>query len=479
MIEKVAAYMEQHHMVHSGDHISVGVSGGADSVCLFLILVHLRERMDFSVSVVHIEHGIRGEESLRDMHFVERLCALHNVPVTCLSYPVEQIAKEQGLSVEEAGRKVRYEAFEREESRFLAEASARGGSVKTALAHHCDDNAETIVFHMCRGSGIEGLVGIRPVRGNIIRPLLCVTRREIEEFLAAQGQEYCIDATNADVVYSRNRIRNCIMPQLSKVNEQAVLHMSYLSQDVQELSTYLNEQVDRILKEYLKKTEAGSVAFSVEGLNQYPPVIQRRVMLEVIAAVSGSRKDITREHANTLLGIAKGQVGRKISLPYGLMAEKTYNTLMVYSQKAKQKDLCSKQNYPLFSSEIPSLNAEGEILTDKGRFCYRIFDNTKKDTEIPKNQCTKWFDCDKIKNRLCLRTREPGDYFCLDDKGHRQKLKDYWINEKVPKSVRDETLLLADGSHVMWVIGKRISTHYKITDNTRKILEVQFVEELT
>lgn len=478
MIEKVAAYMEQHHMIEAGDHICVGVSGGADSVCLFLILASLRERMGFSMSVVHIEHGIRGEESLQDMEFVKKLTDRYQVSFTCRAYPVEQIAKAEGLSVEEAGRKVRYEAFEEEEKRFYEQTAARGGRVKIALAHHSDDNAETMLFHMCRGSGIEGLVGIRPVRGNIIRPLLCMTRQEIERFLVASGQEYRLDATNGDIAYSRNRIRNRVMPELAAVNEQAVLHMNRLSEDMEELSTYVKEQVEGILFSHLKKEDTSKVVFRTEQFETYPAVIQRRVMLEVIAKASGSRKDITREHANALLGIAMGQVGRKISLPYGLIGEKTYDTVMVYPAKQGQRSEQVKQKYPVILPEMGKEPTEGTIAVNGGKLYYRRFDYVKKDAEIPKNRCTKWFDYDKIENGLYLRTREPGDYFQLDELGHRQKLKDYWINEKVPKSVRGQTLLLADGSHILWIFGGRISAHYKITESTKSVLEVQFMEDL-
>ena len=180
--------MRQHQMVQKGDHISIGISGGADSVCLFLVLERLRRRMDVTISAIHVEHGIRGKESRADAEFVQKLAARYEIPFVCRSYPVEKIAKETGVSVEEAGRNVRYAAFAEEERRFWDEAKRRGGTVKTAVAHHGDDNAETVLFHLCRGSGIDGLFGIRPVRGTVIRPLLCVSKCEIEDFLNREGQ---------------------------------------------------------------------------------------------------------------------------------------------------------------------------------------------------------------------------------------------------------------------------------------------------
>lgn len=473
MIKKVTAFMQKHHMIDSGDHICAGISGGADSVCLFLLLESLRQSMGFTLSVVHIEHGIRGEESLADMHFVKQLAEKYEIPYTCYAYAVEEIAKKEGLTVEEAGRKVRYEAFYQEGKKYVQPAEKNGGTVKIAVAHHGDDNAETLLFHMCRGSGIEGIAGIRPVRGQIIRPLLCVTRQEIEEFLAESGQKYCIDATNTDVIYSRNRIRNRIMPEMEMVNKQAVMHMNSLMEDMAEISDYLNGLVQKIIKDSVKKEKRG-ISFPTDGLSKYPKVIQNRIMLALIAKVSGSRKDISREHAYALSELAEGNVGRKIDLPYGITAEKTYKKIVLYAKQESQEKHMIYQRY-LDIPEMPDVWQE--IASPTGKFLYRIFFLNKKCVKIPKNPYTKWFDYDKIKNSLCFRTRQPGDYLVTDTKGHRQKLKEYFINEKVPKAEREQILLLAEESHILWIVGGRISEQYKITENTKIILEVQFVEE--
>ncbi|MCI8634965.1 MAG: tRNA lysidine(34) synthetase TilS [Eubacterium sp.] len=469
MLKKIAAYMQKYQMVKAGDHICVGVSGGADSVCLFLVLEELRHTMGFSLSVIHIEHGIRGMESLDDMCFVKRLAESYGVLFVSKSYPVEEMAKEQGISVEEAGRAARYEAFEEERKRFGLICNTQGGAVKTAVAHHGDDNAETMLFHLCRGSGLDGLAGIRPVRGAIIRPLLCVTRKEIEYFLKEQKQEYCTDATNSDIRYSRNRIRNCIMPQLAAINEASTAHMNLLAQDLLEISAFLRREVDKVLEERMEKKGERTFCFQTEGFFEYPSFLQKQVMLGLMEKACGSRKDITREHAVSLLSLACGQTGRRISLPYGIAAENSYGLLLLFPYAKDEKGE---------SIRIPIEGIWGEKQALGSVLRYRVFPMpVKKDVKIPKNLYTKWFDYDKIKNRLYLRTREPGDYFVLDSEGHRQKLKDYWINEKVPKSRRDEILLLADGHHVLWAAGYRISAYYKITEHTKRVLEVQLMEE--
>lgn len=470
MINKIASFMRQHQMVQKGDHISIGISGGADSVCLFLVLERLRRRMDVTISAIHVEHGIRGKESRADAEFVQKLAARYEIPFVCRSYPVEKIAKETGVSVEEAGRNVRYAAFAEEERRFWDKAKQRGGTVKTAVAHHGDDNAETVLFHLCRGSGIDGLFGIRPVRGTVIRPLLCVSKCEIEDFLNREGQTYRIDATNADIRYSRNRIRNRVMPELARINTQFTAHINRLSEEAAEISAYFDGEVGRILEKHRIKTDNTCSCIDTKQLFSYPSVFWGRVMLSAAAELAGSRKDFTREHVNALLHLAKGQTGRKIALPYQITAEKTYEGMIL--SRCQTEEEADETPIPLPIGELP-----GVIRLPKGQMACRIFGYSEKNVKIPQNLYTKWFDYDKIKNRLYFRTREPGDYFVLDAEGHRQKLKDYWINEKVPRSMRSKIWLLADGSHILWALGGRISEYYKVTEQTKKILEVRYMED--
>mgnify|MGYP000022768044 CR=1 FL=1 len=462
MINKITAYIKQHHMIQKGEHVCVGVSGGADSVCLFRVLEELRHTMGFTMSVAHIEHGIRGEESLSDMEFVKELAEGAGISVTTYAYLVKEIAAKRGISLEEAGREARYQAFAEEAARY-------GANTKIALAHHANDNAETMLFHLCRGSGMDGLRGIRPVRGNIIRPLLCVARSEIEEFLRLAGQEYRTDATNAELVYSRNRIRCRIMPEMEKINGNAVLHMNRLAEDAAEISDYFCKEADAVLKKYMA-SEGEGIRFGLEGLMGRPSVMQRRILMELAARACGSRKDITREHIVSLFKLAEGGTGKKISLPYGIDAEKSYGFLRLYP--ARKQD-CAVET----AEEIFLEKQSGRLCLQGGCIQYEIMGNSKNYEEIPRNLYTKWFDYDKIKNGLCLRTRRPGDYFELDCYGHRQKLKNYFMNEKVPQSKRAQIMLLADGSHIVWMIGYRISEYYKVTERTKRILKVQYMEE--
>lgn len=244
--EKVEAYMEQHGMLLECGRVIAGVSGGADSVCMLLILKTCCDRKNLPLQVVHIEHGLRGEESLADAAFVEDLCRKLKIPCTVLHKDVASLADREGLSTEEAGRMVRYDAFQkvcREDGRI-------------AVAHNMQDQAETVLFHLARGTGLDGLAGMQPVRGNIIRPLLCCSREEIEDWLRKQGQTWRTDATNQDTAYSRNLLRHQILPVLQQeVNAQAIRHICEAAERAGEAGAYLDRKAQEFIAEHVRIME--------------------------------------------------------------------------------------------------------------------------------------------------------------------------------------------------------------------------------
>lgn len=237
MQKKVQEFMEQHHMAAEGERILAAVSGGADSICLLMILSELQKERKYQLFVVHVEHGIRGEDSQKDAEFVENFCKRHKIPCKVYHCKAELYAREHKMTVEEGARELRYGYFR--------EAAAEFGADKIAVAHNQNDCAETVLFHLARGTGLRGLCGIQPVRENIIRPLLCLERWEIEAYLEAHGQEYCIDRTNEELDYTRNRIRLQVIPALREVNSQAVVHMNQtagMAAELEDLVQQLTEE---------------------------------------------------------------------------------------------------------------------------------------------------------------------------------------------------------------------------------------------
>ena len=229
MTDRVRKYIRQYQLLQEGDRVTVGLSGGADSVCLLLCMKAVQEEYRLQLQAVHVHHGLRGEEADRDAAFAESLCRKLAVPFRLRHAPVRELARREGLSLEEAGRILRYQIL-REES--------NGG--KIAVAHHRDDQSETLLFHMVRGTGIRGLAGMLPEKDGIIRPLLCVGRAEIEVYLQSVGQEYCVDSTNADTAYARNRIRCELLPWLrDNMNPRVSEHLAELAEQAAQLDAWL------------------------------------------------------------------------------------------------------------------------------------------------------------------------------------------------------------------------------------------------
>lgn len=474
MLQKVQKYIDELHMVSQGDSILVGVSGGADSVCLLLVLCALYKDAQVSLEVVHVEHGIRGAESRQDAAFVEKLCKSLQLPCHVVEVDVPSYARENGLGDEEAARILRYEAFMR---------LAKERGAKIALAHHMEDNAETILFQLARGSVLAGLCGMQPVRVDekgvcYIRPLLEIRRSEIESFLMEQGQVYCIDSTNLELDYSRNYIRSKVLPELTKINTQAISHINETAEHLTEVKDFLDAEASAHWIECVEQCE-DKICLQISKWTKLHKFLKKELVYRVIAEAAGSKKDIHAVHVEAVMSLCEGQSGKEVSLPYGLCAKKEYDRLIVYKNKTNAKEDEMDSLIYVTEAELEScfksrqalkkkVGKEGDIIQ------IRMISDVADFTEIPKNPYTKWMDYDKIKQGFCIRNRKSGDYFICDESGHRKKLKQYFIDEKIAASQRENMWMLAQENLVLWLIGGRISEHVKITENTKTIVEISY-----
>ncbi len=447
--------MEEHRMTGPGDRVLVGVSGGADSVCL----LHLLLELGIPLEAVHINHCLRGEESDADEAFVRDLCRKLGVLLTVERHAVAEIATEQHMGLEEAGRAVRREAF----ARICAAHSLQ----KIALAHHAGDQAETLLFRAARGTSIAGMAGIRPAEGPYIRPLLGITREEIEAWLKARGIAWRTDSTNLSDAYARNSIRLHVIPQLAaSVNPAVIPHLGALAEDMAEAEEYLRKEAARFRPQVVEEEKTGEVLL-LDALTGLPGILQKRLILDAAETASGSRQDLGREQIRQIQALFAMQAGREFSLPGGLAAVREYRgvRLLPADQKAAENgDLC-----------IPVAGTKEAVYSlGKWQFSCRILarEPGMDMDKIPRNQYTKWLDYDKIKHSLALRFRRAGDYLFTTDTGGKKKLKDYLIDEKVPRRQRDAIPVLASGPEVFWVVGMRISARARITEETLWILEI-------
>ncbi len=473
ILEKVQKHIKEQNMIEEGDHIIVGLSGGADSVCLLLMLHGLQKVFGFSLEAVHVEHGIRGEESKADAAFSKALCKEKQIVFQEFSVDVPAYAKSHGLGLEEAARILRYEVFEQ---------LGKDKKAKVALAHHMEDNAETILFQLARGSMLSGLCGIRPVRKSecglvYIRPLLCLHREEIEDFLKQESQNYCVDSTNQELEYSRNYLRHHVLPAFAQVNSQAIAHINETAGYLSDIRDFLEEQVDSFWQQIAIVEK--DIVLDASKLKNFNKVLQREFIYKAIAILAGGKKDISSAHVQQVLRLFEHQSGREISLPNGVRVRKEYETFRFYSLQEESKD-CLKE---IFVSQelLEQMIKTGETMVfcfgNSGRQVQIAVCSHSDREEIPRKTYTKWLDYDRIKNGFCIRSRQSGDYLIYDALGHRKKLKQYFVDEKIPITKRDEMILLAQENQVLWVVGGRMSEHVKVTEKTHTRIEITYKEE--
>lgn len=485
--EKVWSYVVREEMLVPGDHLLLAVSGGADSVALLRLALVWRQKYDLRLRVLHVEHGLRGQESLEDAAWVQSLCGKYSLPCQVVPVEVRVLAQAERRSEEEAARELRY--------RVLEEAAARWEDAKIVLAHNSNDAAETLLFHLARGTGLEGLSAIPPRRGKIVRPLLTVSRVEIEDWLRSLGQEWRMDRTNEEDTYSRNRIRHQVLPPLLQENERALEHMMRTTEIVREASDYIRGQAERVLSQYLltgRQQESGlmeqvlpipaKLALSLD-MRREDPFLQREMLRLVLQTAAGRARDLGYAHVQALLDLMRGQAGKQLDLPYGLLVVRGYESLQFFrgAPDGEETDVCPKEanGREGQTDRIPSdleVGDEGEIALGRDRYHYRLLEGRG---EVPSRPMpyTKAFDYDKIRTALQIRLREPHDLICIDAVGHRQSLKRFMINRKIPAGLRASCPLLADGSEIVWLVGYRQSQAYQADRDTRRILEIRRVKD--
>ena len=496
--QKIRNMMKRCRMVSPGQRILAAVSGGADSVCLLAVLHALAPELSFSLEAVHVEHGIRGEESLQDCAYVERLCGKLGVRLTVRHIHVPELARQSGRTEEEEARIQRYRIFE--------ETAEQCGAQRVAVAHHLGDQAETVLWNLIRGSGLRGLRGILPVRplrdGQaasplVVRPLLETSREDIEQYLEACGLSYRTDRTNLDKTVTRNKIRHDILPDLIKLNAQAPRHIAQAAEEAAEAEAYLERVTARAAEGCIHCQADGQPVLLLARWQKEEPFIRRRLLRECIrrASGNGSLKDIGAVHVEALMGLACGGGEKSVRLPGELTAVRSYGQIRFLSGAEALSGAVLPAAGALYAQdarpgerwvEVPF---PGRQMVHYGGYCFSLECGCAGESGIciPKKRFTKWIAyatiAQKESQKLCFRTRRPGDVLVVRQDGSRKKLSDYLIDEKIPSSLRDRVVLLAIGSEVLWVAGMRISEKARVTPGSTYVkvscstLEGQEVED--
>ncbi len=426
------------NLFKKGETVAVALSGGRDSACLFHLMLENAEELGITVKAINVDHGIRGENSEKDSRFVAELCKKRGVPLFFRKYDCLKYAAESGSGVEEAARKKRYECFEN---------AVEGGFCdKIATAHHLSDNAETVLLNLFRGAAGGGAKGISDKRGYIVRPLLKATREEIDAYALENGIEFVEDETNAATDYSRNFIRNRLVPVIKEKFPSFERAIGRFSEISEEENAYLDGEAEK------------AIAFRYGGYSvsekESPCIFSRASVIAMKKC--GVKKDYEKVHADAVRELKNSENGSEISLPKGVKAVREYGYITFYREREKT------------DREEPF--KEGEI-----RFGDNIIRIDEKASEEGK---TLRFDADKIPENSVIRTRRDGDVFRKFG-GGTKKLNDYFTDIKLPKRLRDSVPLICSGNNVLVVSGTEISDDVKITENTKRALFCQIKYENT
>ena len=432
-LDKIRNYISSNGLLEDGTKVIVGVSGGADSTALLLILL----RLGYRVHAVHCNFHLRGSESDRDQQFVTDLCNRLGVELEICQYNTQQYASDHGISIEMAARELRYADFER--------IMHKCGASAVCIAHHRDDSVETILLNLIRGTGIKGLTGIKPRNGHIIRPLLCVSRQDIENWLNEIGQPYVTDSTNLETDYTRNKIRNQLLPLMRSINPDADNAVNDTAKHLQQTyaiySKAIKSATDRIVT-----ISGGITTISIPELNKEADT--GAVLFEILSPMGFNSTQI-----EDIVASLSSQPGAKfISATHQLIKERDFLTVSPIDDSSFKPLTINLE--PDTSSALP----DGSVLTVA---------TAHAGTPISRLQSTATFDADLVKGPITIRPWQEGDWFIPFGMKGRKLVSDYLTDCKVSALERQKQLVATCRNDIIWVMGRRSDNRYRVTDKTK------------
>lgn len=456
LIQKVKKTIKKYAMVSEGDHVLIGLSGGPDSVCLAVVMDRLRKDLDLDLSAVYIDHGLRPGETGDDAGFCRKLCDDLQVDFFSEAVNVEKYAEDKGLNKQEAARVLRYKMFD--------EIAQKTGAARIAVGHTADDQAETVLMRLLRGSGRKGLSGIPPVRNNIVRPLIEVTKKEIEVFLNNAGAvhalplRYIVDSSNLKKDYFRNWIRLTFMEEIKDRNPSAVQDICRTAEILREEDDYLELVVTKTLMRLISRKSDNSIEIFLTPLRTIEKPVLRRVLRRAISATKGLR-GIDFVHIEDIIRLVKeGKSGGMLNLPGGIRVVKDYSLLKITTEK------------PAAISGY-GLQPPGEVEIREADVIIKALIEEKPAERV--NERTEVIlDAGTMSLPLRIRQRAEGDFFYPLGFGKRKKLQDFFVDEKIPKDERDRVPIVLSGNDIIWVAGYRADDRFRVTERTEKYLRL-------
>jgi tRNA(Ile)-lysidine synthase len=461
IVDVVRKTIEKYMMLLKNDYVLVGLSGGPDSICLLKILDFLRPELDFTLAAAYVDHRLRPNEVINEKRICADLCKLLNIPFFVESVDVMTFKNQHRLNKQEAARQLRYDALQGIAYNIKAN--------KIALGHNADDQAETMIMRLIRGSGPLGLSGIPPIRTyqkiygykvDIIRPLIEIERSDIERFLSKNNLSFATDSSNLSENYLRNRIRNFIMPFLKTVNKDIVKTLCRTADILRDEERFFELTVTKTLMKLISRKNDNQIELFLRPLESMDRVILRRILRRAIDETRDLR-GIGFIHIEEIIDLIKsGQAGERIYLPNDIRVIKGYSTLILTTLKPLKINTCYLN--------IPGVT----VLKEAGIVIEASLKDISEINDYGDGKRLATVDLDKLQFPIIIRSRSSGDFFYPLGFGKRKKVQDFFVDEKIPRDERDCIPILTTNNNIVWIIGHRLDERYKVDKNTRRVLKL-------
>lgn len=451
VVQKALQFIREQELLKNGDSVVVGLSGGPDSTFLLQLLLIIQNIFDIKIYAAHLNHKLRGKEADADEEFVKEFCKKNKIECLIDKKDIRKIAQEKKQSIEETARIERYKLFNEALQKFKAN--------KIATGHTLNDNAETMIFNFIRGSGVSGLRGIPVKRDNIIRPLLGLTKEEILDFLKKENVPFRVDSTNLEEDYTRNFIRNKIIPLLSEINPSLYETLSITSDLLRLLEKYIQVEEAKFEKLFVTKKADKFLKIKIEDNIDYKNYLMLDLIRKRINSVFNIQ--VGYEKTKEIVNLIKQDKGTTIQINEKTIALKERNSILILVE-------------PEFEEINFSVTYDSKLQKYYGSyFEFKISSASVKEAKLSDNPLVEFFDADKVKHKLILRNWKPGDKFVPLGMKYSKKVSDILTDAKVPFVFKKQILVLCDGPEIIWLVGIRLSEKYKVTNETKKVIKAR------
>ncbi len=448
---RLRSFSRRHRLIEPGDKVLVAVSGEKDSAALLDALNRLRDKERFELAVVHCNHQLRGRESNQDEAFVRRIADRYKLECYVERLEIKEYSKKGKYSIEQAARNLRYQAFQK--------VLGSSGFGKVATGHTADDNAETVLLNLFRGSGVAGLTGI-PVRRrdvNVVRPLLFASREEVKAYARARNLKHREDSSNRRQIFRRNYIRRTLVPSLRRnVNENIVGTLNRTAEIFSHLNEYVNAQVREGFQSAARALEEDRVVLDICELRSYLYFIRESILL--LAARSLTPREVSFEKIRSILDLTEAQTGSQVEVFQDVVACRDRDVLLLERVDRRRGfqygvSVNQKQQFPGFELESSFVDRDEMVFGEERNVAF--------------------VDADKLGGTLLLRSWKDGDWFIPIVMGGKKKLSDYFVDEKVPLFEKQRIPVLESEGNIVWVCGRRLDDRFKVTEQTQRILKLK------